>query len=216
MEDLESKDDGVIDNVDSESVSGVPQPYIKHPLQNMWTLWYYENDRNKNWEENQREVTSFDTVEDFWSLFHHIKQASELKQGCDYSLFKKGILPMWEDDANKRGGRWLINLEKKHRGHDLNNYWLEVLLCLIGEAFDDYHEDVCGAVVNIRAKGDKIGIWTSDALKSQSVVEIGKYHSKAEKIVTGQTYTLNRKVIEFANNALKKVSFKIHKQYHYL
>nr|CAD7445564.1 unnamed protein product [Timema bartmani] len=107
-------------------------------------------------------------------LFHHIKQASELKQGCDYSLFKKGILPMWEDDANKRGGRWLINLEKKHRGHDLNNYWLEVLLCLIGEAFDDYHEDVCGAVVNIRAKGDKIGIWTADALKSQSVLEIGR------------------------------------------
>nr|CAD7261761.1 unnamed protein product [Timema shepardi] len=126
-----------------------------------------------SFEENPQEKIEW---HEFWwpCLFHHIKQASELKQGCDYSLFKKGILPMWEDDANKRGGRWLINLEKKHRGHDLNNYWLEVLLCLIGEAFDDYHEDVCGAVVNIRAKGDKIGIWTSDALKSQSVVEIGR------------------------------------------
>ena len=43
-----------------------PEMQIKHPLQNTWTLWYYENDRNKNWEENQREITNFDTAEDFW------------------------------------------------------------------------------------------------------------------------------------------------------
>lgn len=30
------------------------------------------------------------------------------------------------------------------------------VLCLIGEAFDSF-DDICGAVVNIRAKGDKIG-----------------------------------------------------------
>jgi translation initiation factor 4E len=44
---------------------------------------------------------------------------------------------------------------------------------MIGEAFDEHSEDVCGAVVNIRAKGDKIGIWTADAMKTQSVMEIG-------------------------------------------
>jgi translation initiation factor 4E len=53
--------------------------------------------------------------------------ASELRQGCDYSLFKKGILPMWEDDSNKRGGRWLINLAKNQRGNDLDKYWLEIV-----------------------------------------------------------------------------------------
>lgn len=39
---------------------------IKHPLHNTWTLWYYENDRKKLWEENLKEITSFNTVEDFW------------------------------------------------------------------------------------------------------------------------------------------------------
>jgi translation initiation factor 4E len=34
---------------------------------------------------------------------------------------------MWEDDANKRGGRWLINLLKKQRGYDLDKYWLEIV-----------------------------------------------------------------------------------------
>ena len=44
---------------------------------------------------------------------------------------------------------------------------------MIGEAFDEHSEDVCGAVVNIRSKGDKIGLWTADGLKSQSILEIG-------------------------------------------
>lgn len=39
---------------------------IKHPLQSAWTLWYYENDRTQTWEKNQKEISSFQTVEDFW------------------------------------------------------------------------------------------------------------------------------------------------------
>nr|QBH73400.1 eukaryotic translation initiation factor 4e [Liposcelis bostrychophila] len=161
----------------------VPEDYlIKHPLQNTWTLWYYENDRSKTWEENQREVFSFDTIEDFWSLYNHIKTASELRQGCDYSLFKKGVRPMWEDSANKQGGRWLINLEKKQRNSDLDKYWLEIILCMIGEAFDSHSDEVCGAVINIRGKGDKIGLWTADAHRTQSVMEIGRKLKERLKI----------------------------------
>ncbi|XP_019874827.1 eukaryotic translation initiation factor 4E-1A isoform X1 [Aethina tumida] len=146
---------------------------IKHPLQNSWTLWYYENDRTQTWEKNQKEIVSFQTVEDFWSLYNHVKPASELRQGTDYSLFKKGIRPMWEDEANKRGGRWLLSLEKRQRNNELDRYWLDIILCLIGEAFE-HSDDVCGAVVNIRQKGDKIAVWTSDASNSAAVMEIGK------------------------------------------
>lgn len=60
-------------------------------------------------------------------MYNHIQPPSDLKQGCDYSLFKKGIKPMWEDEANVRGGRWLINLDRKQRGNDLDNYWLEIV-----------------------------------------------------------------------------------------
>ncbi|XP_015519906.1 eukaryotic translation initiation factor 4E [Neodiprion pinetum] len=169
IEDTEKKDQEVA-NLEEFP----PELLIKHPLQNTWTLWYYENDRSKTWEQNQREITSFDTAEDFWSLYNHIKLASELRQGCDYSMFKQGIRPMWEDDANKKGGRWLISLDKKQRGSDLDRFWLEVLLCMIGEAFNEFSDDVCGAVVNVRPKGDKIGVWTADANRGQSVLEIGR------------------------------------------
>lgn len=165
----ERKEQGVI-NFDEFP----PEVLIKHPLQHTWTFWYYEPDKNKSWEENQREISSFDTAEDFWSLYNHIKPASELRQGCDYGMFKQGILPMWEDKANKLGGRWLVILDRKQRSTDLDHFWLELLLCMIGEAFNEYSDDVCGAVVNIRPKGDRLGIWTSDADNEDSVMEIGR------------------------------------------
>ncbi|XP_043069958.1 eukaryotic translation initiation factor 4E1 isoform X1 [Drosophila bipectinata] len=144
---------------------------FKHPLQNNWTLWYLENDRSKSWEDMQNEITSFDTVEDFWSLYNHIKPPSEIKVGSDYSLFKKGIRPMWEDAANKQGGRWVITLNKSSKS-DLDNLWLDVLLCLIGEAFD-HSDQICGAVVNIRGKSNKISIWTANGNNEEAALEIG-------------------------------------------
>lgn len=47
------------------------------------------------------------------------------------------------------------------------------LLCLVGEAFDDYSDDVCGAVINVRAKGDKIAIWTTDFEHKEAITHIG-------------------------------------------
>ena len=47
------------------------------------------------------------------------------------------------------------------------------LLCLVGEAFDDHSEDICGAVVNIRTKGDKIAVWTTSYENRDAVTHIG-------------------------------------------
>ena len=34
---------------------------------------------------------------------------------------------MWEDQKNRRGGRWVINLEKKKRNTELDMFWLETV-----------------------------------------------------------------------------------------
>jgi translation initiation factor 4E len=34
---------------------------------------------------------------------------------------------MWEDDQNKRGGRWLVNMNKNQRMSDLDNVWQEIV-----------------------------------------------------------------------------------------
>jgi len=34
---------------------------------------------------------------------------------------------MWEDEKNRLGGRWLINLSKNARSSDLDKMWLEIV-----------------------------------------------------------------------------------------
>ncbi|XP_028838855.1 eukaryotic translation initiation factor 4E-1B [Denticeps clupeoides] len=151
---------------------------IKHPLQNRWALWFYKNDKSKMWQDNLRLITKFDTVEDFWALYNNIQQPSKLSSGCDYSMFKDGIEPMWEDHSNKCGGRWLITLSKQQRHTELDRFWLETLLCLIGECFGAFSRDVCGAVINVRAKGDKIAIWTTNTENGEAVTYIGRKYKE--------------------------------------
>jgi len=140
-----------------------PEKVFKHPLQNAWTLWFFKNDKSRTWEDNQRPIITVTTVEDFWALYNHIETPSKLPAGSDYSLFKEGIFPDWEDPRNQAGGRWIINLERKKREELLDNHWLEVMFFLIGEHADEQAHLVNGAVVNIRNKTDKIAIWLAEA-----------------------------------------------------
>ncbi|KAI4880065.1 hypothetical protein NFI96_013370 [Prochilodus magdalenae] len=89
-----------------------------------------------------------------------------------------GIEPMWEDRSNKCGGRWLITLSKQQRHSELDRFWVETLLCLIGEGFGPYSRDVCGAVINVRAKGDKIAIWTTNTENAEAVTYIGQKYKE--------------------------------------
>lgn len=44
-----------------------------------------------------------------------------------FLLLQDGIKPMWEDDRNKLGGRWLMTLNKQQRHNDLDRYWMETV-----------------------------------------------------------------------------------------
>jgi len=160
--------------INDRLASYYPEQAIKHPLQNAWTLWFFKNDKGRSWEENQKPIITVSTVEDFWSLYNHVVVASKLPPGSDYSLFKEGISPDWEDPRNQAGGRWMIHLDKRKRSECLDSYWLEIMFYLIGEQADEHADQVNGAVVNVRAKGDKLGVWLANASQSDSVVRIGK------------------------------------------
>lgn len=89
-------------------------------------------------------------------MYNHIQPASGLTWGSDYYLFKEGIKPMWEDSNNVNGGRWLVIVDKHKRNMKLDQYWLELMMAIIGEQFEEYGDHICGAVVNVRQKGDKV------------------------------------------------------------
>lgn len=62
-----SKDCEVSEGKESLAETDFPEKMLKHPLQNRWAFWYYKNDKHRDWKENQKRVTTFDTVEDFWA-----------------------------------------------------------------------------------------------------------------------------------------------------
>ncbi|GMT12241.1 hypothetical protein PFISCL1PPCAC_3538, partial [Pristionchus fissidentatus] len=161
----------------AKGIVGLPQEMlVRHPLQARWALWYLKADRNKEWEDCLKMVSVFDTVEDFWALYNHIQTASGLNMGSDYYMFKEGIKPMWEDGANVKGGRWLVIVDKQssRRNQLLDHYWLELLMAIVGEQFEGFGEFICGAVVNVRQKGDKVSLWTRDAQRDDINLRIGQ------------------------------------------
>lgn len=146
----------------------------RHPLHCRWTLWYIKGDRSMNWEGCLKQVAVLDTIEDFWALYNHIQPASSLELGSAYYFFKEGIKPMWEDEDNVRGGRWLIVVDKQKRAQELDHYWFELLMAIIGEQFEEHGEDICGAAVDVRYKGDRVSLWTRDSEKDDVNLRIGQ------------------------------------------
>jgi translation initiation factor 4E len=97
-----------------------------------------------------------DNVDDFWTFYRHLKRPSELPHVTDYHFFKDGIRPIWEDDDNKNGGKWIIRLRKDVA----NRYWEDLLLALIGDQFVDCGEEICGTVLSVRNGEDILSVWT--------------------------------------------------------
>ncbi|XP_010943607.3 eukaryotic translation initiation factor 4E-1 [Elaeis guineensis] len=143
-----------------------------HPLEYSWTFWF-DNPSAKSkqvaWGSSIRSVHTFATVEDFWSLYNNIRQPSKLVVGADFHCFKYKIEPKWEDPVCTNGGKWTISCA---RGKS-DTFWLHTLLAMIGEQFD-YGDEICGAVVSVRGKQEKIALWTKNAANETAQVNIGR------------------------------------------
>lgn len=81
-----------------------------------------------------KELGTFDTIEDFWKLYSHLKPATEIPQNYVLSVFRKKLAPAWETFPN--GGCWIIRVSRDHNDPNvLNRLWEELLFAVIGEAF---------------------------------------------------------------------------------
>ena len=89
------------------------------------------------------------TVEEFWSFFNHLKVPSELDKdtAANYHFFRTGIKPMWEDSANKNGGKWVVSFNKGD-AELFDRTWMLLLMGLVGEELDPTMQ-ICGIVVSV-------------------------------------------------------------------
>jgi len=132
-------------------------PNKEHPIKSTWIVWYRPpTPKYSDYEKSTIALASISSVESFWAVYSHLKRPSLLPSVSDYHIFKKGIRPVWEDEANKKGGKWIVRLKKGVA----DRYWEDLLLAIIGDQFVEAGDEVCGAVLSVRSGEDVLSVWT--------------------------------------------------------
>lgn len=78
---------------------------------------------------------------------------------------------MWEDAANAQGGKWVLTM--KNNPALLDRCWAWLAMALVGEELED-GDEICGAVVSLRSKVDRIQLWTRSKDDVERLNGIGK------------------------------------------
>uniref|UniRef100_A0A8D0R4X7 Eukaryotic translation initiation factor 4E family member 2 n=1 Tax=Sus scrofa TaxID=9823 RepID=A0A8D0R4X7_PIG len=119
-----------------------------------------QNEENSTQKDGEKEKTERDKSQSS-------SKRKDLTGHSDFHLFKEGIKPMWEDDANKNGGKWIIRLRKGLA----SRCWENLILAMLGEQFM-VGEEICGAVVSVRFQEDIISIWNKTASDQATTARI--------------------------------------------
>eukprot|EP00188_Purpureofilum_apyrenoidigerum_P003007 Plantae.Rhodophyta-Purpureofilum_apyrenoidigerum.ctg30525.p1 GENE.Plantae.Rhodophyta-Purpureofilum_apyrenoidigerum.ctg30525~~Plantae.Rhodophyta-Purpureofilum_apyrenoidigerum.ctg30525.p1 ORF type:complete len:211 (-),score=30.98 Plantae.Rhodophyta-Purpureofilum_apyrenoidigerum.ctg30525:78-710(-) len=130
----------------------------KHVLQSRFHFSFMRrgpSTRTEIYGSSIREIGTFGTVEDFWSYYNHLVRPNDLPVNTEYYLFRDSVRPMWEDPANKSGGRWTIRLKKGI----CNQAFEDLAMAFIGEQLDE-SDIVCGIALSIRFQEDVLSLWT--------------------------------------------------------
>ena len=154
----DSDGEGVKNRASSSSLTSLSSLSASgHPLKSTWIVWYRPpTSKHSDYEKSTIALAHFSTAEAFWAVYSHLKQPSTLPAVSDYHIFKKGIRPVWEDEENKKGGKWIIRLKKGVS----DRYWEDLLLAMVGDQFAEAGEEVCGAVLSVRSGEDVLSVWT--------------------------------------------------------
>ena len=128
-----------VGTIDGSTTPSTKDPTSTWPLKHSWVIHYRPpTGKNSDYEKSIRPICRIDTAQAFWTVYSHLKRPSALPTVSDYHIFKEGIRPVWEDEENRRGGKWTMRLKKGVA----DRYWEELLLALIGDQFAEAAEEV--------------------------------------------------------------------------
>lgn len=69
-------------------------------------------------------------------LYHHVPNPSQLPEKATFYLFRDGIQPAWEDEANLGGGIWSVQFPRERTAGKIGKHWCNLMLSAIGETLD--------------------------------------------------------------------------------
>lgn len=147
-ESVNSKGSFGIPEEDSEEIKEALKQPMK--LKDNWVLWeqvVQDGGKAAAYGDATKMVTSFSTVQEFWSIWNGMPQPSELVPSSTESgkrimrgqvaidaimIFKEGVKPEWEDKLNQTGGHFQIQLKPSIGGGQIDEYWNNLVLGMVG------------------------------------------------------------------------------------
>ncbi|ORY89835.1 translation initiation factor eIF 4e-like domain-containing protein [Leucosporidium creatinivorum] len=178
----------------------------RYPLEHRWTFYQqsprevvankkpaFQSHDRPAYESSLTELGEATSVESFARLFNPLKTPSKQEIGTSLYIFKDGIIPAWEHEANANGGKW--SLLVKGDAALLDRSWLWLVLALVGEKLVEEAE-ICGAgapappfpssfatqltcsfvtVLSIRPRDNRIQLWCRDKSRISQLNTLGRH-----------------------------------------
>lgn len=167
------------------------------PLRYTWVLWEQimqsSEQKAAQYSDATHKVAPFSTVQDFWKLWNHMPQPSELldakrmvREQPDglhvidaVMIFRENIRPEWEDKMNANGGHFQFQLKPTVGGGQIDEYWNNLVLGMIGATIEPAHMITGLRLVDKlsgprSANGIRIEVWFTDYDNHQAVAALRK------------------------------------------
>ncbi|CAD7959690.1 unnamed protein product [Amoebophrya sp. A120] len=155
------------------------------PLKYTWVIWEQimqaSDGKAAQYSDATHKVAPFGTVQDFWKLWNHMPQPSELldqkrmvREQPDglhvidaIMIFRDGIRPEWEDKLNASGGHFQFQLKPASGGGQIDEYWNNLVLGMIGGTIEPVDMITGVRLVDKlsgprQANGIRIEVWFTD------------------------------------------------------
>lgn len=191
-------------------------------LHDKWVLWYHTG--VKDWSINSyKQIYEISDVETLWRVINNIYTFTTRS----FFIFRKGILPIYEDEQHKNGGALSYKVHKTNA----DKVWEKMCCLALGETINKIPLNTTGLSISPKLHSVVIKIWvrqkegsdvnTEDEeilklnpmYKSHTEKEdFGKYPNNDQKISLQQKYQKNTKNTNENNfRNLDKKTFKIEK-----
>lgn len=148
-----------------------PRPVVEpaHPsgalvLDHTWQLFYNDFSPSQTVQFDPCLVYRIDTLETFWRTMNNVPTVTNLPIGSTFFLFRDGIDPKWEDEANKAGGSWSIRFHTQREKPDtIDEVWQLLCARLVGESWEDrFNDTVNGLVAKVRDRYITLQVWVTE------------------------------------------------------
>ncbi len=119
-------------------------------LNDSWNLYFHAKNNLKKYADNTTLIYNISSIKSLWEVYNNFPQPLELFSEYNtlqkkikktneipnaISIFRNNSYPQWEHNTNKNGYEW--SMRKQKNIQDSNYIWLNLILTILGEAFEN-------------------------------------------------------------------------------